>query len=309
MIVRSGTASDPLVIQICSDLHLEAWQETSWPRADVWRSLIIPSAPYLALVGDISTPGMICCNNAPGPANLAAFLRWTSRRFSRVFIVPGNHELFSLSSRLMCSPGVSAQAIIQCITDICDSLPGVELLFRRSVVIDDVRIIGATLWSYIDLEHDQLVSLVENCIADYHRILVEVEDGVSDSIQYRTLRASDTVRWHNVDKEFIKEEIRMAQLLGQRALVLTHHAPTAMQTCKPEHTDSVMNCAFATDLSELLEMRGLHTWVYGHTHWNARLYIDDVFLVSNQFGYKRHGSDSEHEACGIAYDPNFVIYI
>lgn len=102
------------------------------------------------------------------------------------------------------------------ISDICDSIPGVELLNRRSVVVDNVRVIGATLWSDIDVDSQPIVALVENSIGDYHRIFVEKDDG-----ELRLLKVSDTVEWHRQDAAFIQEELYEAERLGQRSLVLT----------------------------------------------------------------------------------------
>ncbi|CEP01489.1 unnamed protein product (mitochondrion) [Plasmodiophora brassicae] len=291
-------------VQVCSDLHLEVWRGTSWPRKLVWELMIKPAAPYLALVGDITTPGIFRIVGAESDVdNLAAFLRWLSRRFVRVFFVIGNHELFSKSRRYPSLPGQSASAILKTISDICDSIPGVELLNRRSVVVDNVRVIGATLWSDIDVDSQPIVALVENSIGDYHRIFVEKDDG-----ELRLLKVSDTVEWHRQDAAFIQEELYEAERLGQRSLVLTHHAPWRAGTCKPEFANSQLNCAFASDI-RFLDIGTVHTaWVHGHTHWNSRQIIGGSVLVSNQLGYKRR-TECDIEDCGLAYEPDYVISI
>lgn len=63
-----------LKIQICSDLHLEFYEKIQVPE------LIVPSAPYLALLGDIGLPIK---------ENYEEFLLKQSELYEEVFIVAG----------------------------------------------------------------------------------------------------------------------------------------------------------------------------------------------------------------------------
>ena len=71
-------------IQYISDLHLEMYKENVSP--DLFTKLIRPEAPYLALCGDIGIPDFV---------NYENFLNWCSRRWTKVFLVAGNHEYYN----------------------------------------------------------------------------------------------------------------------------------------------------------------------------------------------------------------------
>lgn len=65
-------------LQYASDLHLEMLKT-------IPDNLIVPSAPYLALLGDIASPFKPHYYN---------FLAQMSQQFRMVFIIAGNHEYY-----------------------------------------------------------------------------------------------------------------------------------------------------------------------------------------------------------------------
>lgn len=123
----------------------------------------------------------------------------------------------------------------------------------------------------------------------------------------RLLKARDTTRWHKEDVAFITREAKQAKSLGQRLLVLTHHAPTFKDTSNPRYLVSPLRLAFATELDYMFDWKGksdfsaIHTWVSGHTHWSTDQIIGGVHIVSNQYGYS-NTSES-------IYKPNFVVTV
>jgi hypothetical protein len=69
--------------QYVSDIHLETYQNTS---KVLFKTILKPSAPYLALCGDIGYPG----------AQLyKPFLEYCSKHFEHVFYIAGNHEFYN----------------------------------------------------------------------------------------------------------------------------------------------------------------------------------------------------------------------
>lgn len=73
-------SSSVMAVQIISDLHLES--PMTYDLFD-----ITPTAPYLALLGDI---GYIEAHNA----DCLAFLTRQLKQFKAVLFVPGNHEAY-----------------------------------------------------------------------------------------------------------------------------------------------------------------------------------------------------------------------
>ena len=69
-----------MALQILSDLHLEV------PNAyDIFK--IVPTAPYLALLGDIG-------NVVPHKDDFLAFLTLQLKQFRVLLFVSGNHEAY-----------------------------------------------------------------------------------------------------------------------------------------------------------------------------------------------------------------------
>jgi ankyrin repeat protein len=80
MLKFDSLPKENFTIQVASDLHLEFYKE----EKDL-SNLIIPSAPYLALLGDIGLP-------IKRP-NYKQFLLDMSEKFEIVFVLAGNHEV------------------------------------------------------------------------------------------------------------------------------------------------------------------------------------------------------------------------
>ncbi len=66
-------------IQLASDLHLEKNSNIPFDQ------LIKPSAPWLALCGDIGYCEQEIYQN---------FIKWVSTKFEKVFVIAGNHEYY-----------------------------------------------------------------------------------------------------------------------------------------------------------------------------------------------------------------------
>merc|ERR1712157_335291 len=89
-------------------------------------------------------------------------------------------------------------------------------------------------------------------------------------------------------------------------LVLTHHTPTFTGTSNPRHNPDPqgMSSAFSTDLEHMLRdpaMAAIHTWCFGHTHYNSDQHVSGVRLVSNQMGYCTQPTNG--------YRRNFVVSV
>ena len=65
---------------------------------------------------------------------------------------------------------------------------------------------------------------------------------------------------------------------------MTHHLPT-LQVVAPQHKDSPINSAFATELGDFIADSRIDCWIYGHSHTNIDTQIGDMKIVSNQLGY------------------------
>eukprot|EP00474_Spongospora_subterranea_P009694 CRZ10152.1 hypothetical protein [Spongospora subterranea] len=293
--IQSGQLFSNLSVQIASDLHIETicgHKNLSLDEIEErFHELIIPSAPYLVLAGDVGCPG-----STQGEELLRTFLAIQSKHFKAVFVVAGNHEYYSEISG-MTGTYLTAPEIHFVLKELCKSFPNVCFLDRKAVLIDKLRIVGATLWTDIESEREEQI---ESCVSDYRRIHVPLY--VNSSFPgSRPVTVKDTRIWHRYDLKFITKQLNIAASLGQDVMVVTHHAPVREGTSHPGHTGSALGSAFANDLSELFAKfnSNLKVWVFGHTHFCCDFVVGGVRVISNQLGYHNDREDDYRDNCTI----------
>ena len=131
-------------MQLISDIHLEFRSNFE----------IIPKAKYLALAfGDIGKPH---------DQNYKKLISTVSKQFEKVFIISGNHEYYSNDRYTM-------DEIDQQITKIVNQYPNVYFLNNNEHVMDNVVILGTTLWSDVSSE----AVYIKQTMNDYRCIYVK----------------------------------------------------------------------------------------------------------------------------------------
>lgn len=225
--VVGGVDIIPAVFQIASDLHTEF-------HATIDPIKITPSAPYLILAGDIGIP------HVPTYEQLLAR---ESQRFHTVFIVAGNHEFYQ----------GEYHAAKEACKKICAKFPNVVFMDKTSYWLSNsnIRVLGTTLWSFVPKENAQHVA---NGLNDYR--LIKLGD--------RLLTVEDTVTLFMEEATWLQKEIQAAKSKNEPVIVITHHAPLTKGTSHPQYLESLVDCAFATDMTGLMG-DPVKAWVFGHT--------------------------------------------
>ncbi len=234
-------------LQIISDLHSEFNKK--------WKPPIL--APNIALLGDL---GLL-------DKNYLKILTYFSQNYQRVFLVLGNHEFYKsypeqVFSRLM---------------SILRLFDNIYFLNNSSIIIEGIKIIGTTLWSYIPYSHGfEIMSKIN----DYRYIYL---DSSGQKISFW-----ETNRWHLQAVEYLKQELKEEI----PTIILTHHSPLSDSKEK-------LSYAFGTDLKHLFKP-WIKLWAYGHTHLANFSLIGETRLISNPLGYPGEQT---------GYDPNLVVEI
>ena len=234
-------------IQYASDLHLEM----SANRRYMQNIPFDVVGDVLVLAGDI---GYLCDKTMPCPK----FWEWVSANYREVLIVPGNHEYYQNYDIL--ANGDSWNREI---------LPNVHYHQNRVVRIDNVDFILSTLWSRIDPEAE---SITHRGMPDFRQILYNG----------RRFTPADFNAEHEKCLAFIKKSV--AESTAEHIVVVTHHLPT-MAVVAPEHKDSLLNSAFATELGDFIADSRIDAWIFGHSHANIDATIGNTRIVCNQLGY------------------------
>eukprot|EP00475_Leptophrys_vorax_P031110 TRINITY_DN4704_c0_g1_i2.p1 TRINITY_DN4704_c0_g1~~TRINITY_DN4704_c0_g1_i2.p1 ORF type:complete len:367 (-),score=87.45 TRINITY_DN4704_c0_g1_i2:1482-2558(-) len=306
-------------LQVVSDLHLEHFRYPGKKLYASFEEAVVkhPDANAIALVGDIG-----CVASERDLKDYEAFLQWCADCFELVFVVHGNHEMYSGSERLTKpEERVPVETLIARIQEVCDKIDPQRVLFlnrKAFVTIPDqrLRIAGACLWSHIPVE---IIEEVTSHLNDYEFIWVgdrEIsEDEKINNAVTRKLTADDTNAWHAQDLEFLIQQGQEAEENHQKLVFVTHYIPTFDRVSHPRHdpTSSIRH-GFATDLEALIESSTfgsqLTAWICGHSHYNFdKTLSNGVRIVSNQVGYPWEALKAMKDGQQILYDPSFVLKI
>jgi len=242
-------------IQLASDLHLELLA-----RQFPGEILIRPAyqADVLVLAGDVGHAADA----------IASFADWPVP----VLYVMGNHEAYG-----------------GCIESVVDELrqtsEGTSVKFLERDVIDfgGVRFLGCTLWTDYRLRSNRTQKQqMENAALrlNDHR-LIRTRNGELFSPEH-------ALSEHMASRSWLKSEL--AKQYDGKTVVVTHHAPHPL-SIHPRYVGDPINAAFASDLSELLQMTDI--WLHGHVHDSFDYSAEGCTVVANPRGYARNVSSAQ----------------
>ncbi len=237
-------------IQVASDLHIDICKTD-------FSKILIPSAKYLILAGDISEENS---------STYYDFLEWVKDKYEMVYVVLGNHEYYNCDSM---------ENVITRIRNYCDTTSTIILLERDhvTITIDDIiyHILGATMWSYIPKNK---AKYCEDMVNDYKLINPK-------------LSVIKTNKMHMADSMWLLNEMKTIPK-QDKIIVVTHHAPLYNNISDPKYEvdTNIIRNAFSTDMKFIFE-NPISVWIYGHTH-----YVTDFIygthntrIISNCRGY------------------------
>jgi predicted phosphodiesterase len=229
-----------LQLQIMSDLHIELLKED--PNIEDY---IIPKTDILVLAGDI---GKIYKYD-----QLKIFLEKLSVKFKHILYVLGNHEFYRINN-------IEEKEIEELIQDVENmKIKNLHILNRNSVIIQNICIIGCTLWS--------------NAIIPIPKFIVRIKK--MNNKYYNTL--------HLKDLNYIQYMINYCKNNKLKLVVITHHCPTYKLLENKENDDYIS--LYGSHLDHLLKNENIHTWIFGHNHKNFDYITENgTRLVSNQKG-------------------------
>lgn len=260
---------------VISDLHLE-FGAFQFPSP-------MPSFDVAVFAGDISSP-------------ISAAIEWMraarqdggSLKDRPIVYVPGNHEFYGSELKSNLADGKEAA-----------QLADINLLARRSVVIDGVRFIGSILWTdYRLLGRPKLSMIVAGQELNDHR-LIRYREGDGHYSRFMPWHAAAE---HRLDLAFIRSELEIQH--DGPTVVVTHHAPHP-GSVQPRHQGSALSPAFASDLAALIEDFQPELWIHGHDHGSHDYMVGHTRVLANQAGYPSLHGDRENSG----FDPHCVIKV
>ena len=212
--------------------------------------------------------------------------RWAGAE--RILYVPGNHEYYGGDIEV-----AGGELARQCLKH------DVTLLDRRGVTIDNMRFIGATLWTDFRLETSVLGEAWAHHEVD--RTAPDFTGAIRDrSAPSGLLTTQESARRHAEDRAFIEDELGKTREDGLTPVVITHHAPSP-RCIRPWFHNSRLNPGFASNLDAVIEKYQPVLWVHGHMHDPVDEMLGNTRIIANPHGYSH--------VEGHAFDPAFVVNV
>jgi len=240
-----------MIIQYCSDLHLEFPENEKFLRTNPIESI----GDILILSGDI-VPFAIM-------DKYLWFFEDLSSKFKQIYWVPGNHEYYYYYSDISSRTSALNEKILH----------NVSLVNNLCVQHDDITFIFSTLWSNIS---EQNQYFIQNRLSDF--VVIKNQDRLFLPLDYNKM--------HRESIDFIKSALNNSATGS--IVVATHHVPTFLNY--PEkYKGDILNEAFVSELFELIESSNINYWIFGHHHSNINDFtIANTLLLTNQLGYIRN---------------------
>jgi len=187
---------------------------------------------------------------------------------TEIAMVAGNHEYYS-----RCLPDELEAGRAR-----AEEL-GVHLLERDTVIIGNLRIIGATTWTDYELFGAALRIPAMRTAAD---VMQDHKSIKWRKTPWQRFRPEEARALHLQSRAYIEAEL--AKLHQGPSLVLTHHAAT-IEAIAPQFQRSLVSAAYASELLPIVDRYQPRWWVSGHTHMSMNLQRGFTRLVSNPYGY------------------------
>jgi predicted phosphohydrolase len=239
-----------MTLQYCSDLHIEFQKN----KAFLKENPIQPIGDILIISGDL-VPFKVMDKHQD-------FFKFCSDNFEQTYWVPGNHEYYG--SDITERSGSFHEKIKS----------NVHLLNNKVIEHENTHLIFSTLWTKINPAHQW-----------------DIERGMNDFhvIKYGRFRfTADRVNaLFEENKQFLAQAL--TENTKKTRIVVTHHVPT-FQHYPPQYKGSILNEAFAVELTDFIEAYKPNYWIYGHHHQNTTEFeIGTTKMLTNQLGYVEMG--------------------
>lgn len=269
-------------IRLASDLHVDLNTEYfNVTEQEIIDKLNLDSMDMLILAGDTTEY----------PQNLH-FCEKLMRLYPELKIIeiPGNHLYYSCKRLWLTMDEIDDRC-----RDFACSHENYYFLNCDSVVIDNIRFIGATMWTKLG----ERLDTVKDCtraLNDFRRIWVKRD---------KLIDYGDIIRICEKARKFICSTLNKTT---GKTVVITHHAPFF------ENLSSVSH-AFGINLdSSLCRLKHFpEYWVYAHTHVNKDKTLKykngEIKCICNQFGYKGESDYGSQFDAWETFDSNKMIEV
>jgi len=264
-------------IFLTSDIHTEKVHKCFIPNADYpnLRFDCPENADVIVLAGDIG--------------EWINGLEWARHRFKNkeIIYVLGNHEYYRSDLTVLEELRTKAKEL------------GIHLLENESVVIDNVRFLGTTLWTNFNDFSVAEVEKAQRSITDYRVIsckkwFADKNNKLADRLKLLPVTDKNKHELFTPLIAYLLNKTALKWLESQlltpysgKTVIVTHHAPS-LRSCGTN-----VNYSYTSNLDDFIKLysKNIDLWCHGHIHDAVDYEISGVRIVSNPRGYPLEGDN------------------
>lgn len=239
-------------IGLLNDLHLEGSNMSQLDN---------PGWDYLVIAGDLCTENGL----------IDQFFSYKAPQDIPIIYIPGNHEF----------EGKRIDQQLDDLRELLRPFENVHFLYNESVVIDNIKFIGSTLWTNFELDGPEKVKenmdWAKNNVVDFTYIFSKKEDG-----KYRSLTPQEMAKMCDEAIRFLDFELRHNPFDGEK-VVVTHFAPHK-NSIDPNYSRG-NSSYWVNNLEDLMGFS--RYWFHGHTHSSFAYNVEGTDVICNPRGYSK----------------------
>lgn len=204
------------------------------------------------------------------------FFKRVSFQFPHVVYVAGNHEFYH----------GKWEKSLDILRHMCAKFDNVYFLECDQVYIEGVTFIGGTLWTDYNKYDPLTLHAVRDMMSDFKVIR-------NDALGYTPLKPATTAERHRKMLQYIN--LLTQEKHDQKFVVVSHHAPSFQSVHEHYRDQTLMNGAYASDLSEfILDRPQIKLWTHGHMHDPSDYLMGTTRVICNPRGYSQHDDMGEN---------------